>query len=124
LQFFFAFAYADAHFIEGFDENRIICTAQRLMDLIKDNKRRFQILTPIDCMGKQETLFDMREHASALRSKTPQDSPDFFKFFFTYRPTQLSKSQRQKVRKDVKKTLKKKGVISSESKYLALDSTS
>jgi hypothetical protein len=124
LQFFFAFSYADAHFLEGFDENRIICTAQRLMDLIKDHKRRFQILTPIDCMGKQETLFDMREHAAALRSKTTQDSVDFFKFFFTYRPTQLSKSQRQKVRKDVKKTLKKQGSISSVPKYLELDSTS
>jgi hypothetical protein len=34
LQFFFAFVYADAHFLEGFDQNRIICIAQRLVDRV------------------------------------------------------------------------------------------
>lgn len=115
LQFFFAFLYADAHFLEGYDENRIICTAQRLVEIAHEAKgaRRFQILTPLDCLGKQEGLFDMREHASKLKAKTPKDSPEFLRFFFTYQPTQFTKTQKQSLKSRIRKALTRKGDRSS-----------
>lgn len=108
LQFFFAFLYADAHFLEGYDENRIICTAQRLVDLAhaSKGKHRFAILTPLECLGKQESLFDIREHASKLRAKTQKDSPEFLRYFFTYKPTEVTKTQRQALRSQLRRTLK------------------
>lgn len=108
LQFFFAFLYADQHFMEEYDENRIICTAERLMNLANgsSSKRRFQMLTPLECLGKQETLFDMREHASKLRQKLSKDSPEFLRYFFTYKPTEATKTQKKKLRKELRKTMK------------------
>jgi hypothetical protein len=108
LQFFFSFLYADAHFLEGYDENRIVCVAQRLVDLAhaSKGKHRFSILTPLECMGKQESLFDMREHASKLRAKTPKDSPEFLRYFFAYKPTEVSKTQRRSLRSQLRRTLK------------------
>lgn len=110
LQFFFAFLYADAHFLEGYDENRIICTAQRLVEVAHEAKgaRRFQILTPLDCLGQQETLFGMREHASKLRNTLSKESPEFMRFFFTYQPNQFNKTQRQRLRSQLRKTLTRK----------------
>lgn len=108
LQFFFAFLYGDKHFEQEYDENRIICTAERLLNIANSapSKRRFQILTPLECLGKQETLFDMREHASKLRQKLDKESPEFLRFFFTYKPTEATKTQRNKLRRDLRKTLK------------------
>lgn len=108
LQFFFAFLYADQHFQEEYDENRIICTAERLMNLANgaSSKRRFQMLTPLECLGKQETLFDMREHASQLRQKLDKESPEFLRFFFAYKPTEATKTQKKKIRTELRKTLK------------------
>ena len=108
LQFFFAFLYADAHFLEGYDENRIICTAQRLVDLAHSakGKHRFAILTPLECLGKQETLFEIRDHMSKLRAKTPKDSPEFLRYFFTYKPTEITKTQRHSLRTQLRRTLK------------------
>lgn len=107
LQFFFAFVYADAHYLEGFDQNRIICIAQRLMDLAHKNKdRRFDLLTPLDCLGHQETLVEMKAHASTLRNKVKKDSDDFLRFFFTYEPDKFSKTQKQSLRKRLRKTSK------------------
>lgn len=110
LQFFFAFVYANAHFIEGFDENRIVCMAQRLVDMAHGSKgsHRFSILTPLDCIGIQETLFDIREHTSKLRAKTPKESPEFLRFFFTYKPTELNKTQRKSLKSNLRKTLRSK----------------
>lgn len=110
LQFFFAFVYADAHFLEGYDENRIMCVCQRLVDLAHSSKgkHRFQILTPLECIGKQESLFEMREHTSALRSKTPKNSPEFLRYFFTYKPTELNKTQRRVLRSQLRRTLKQR----------------
>jgi hypothetical protein len=107
LQFFFAFVYADAHFLEGFDQNRIICIAQRLMDLAHKNKeRRFELLTPLECLGHQETLIQMKGDASTLKSKTVKDSDDFLKFFFTYEPQKMTKTKKQSLRKKLRKTVK------------------
>lgn len=106
LQFFFAFVYADAHYIEGYDQNRIICICQRLMDLAASTKRRYKLLTPLDCLGHQETLMEMKSHAGELRETLPKKSDEFMKFFFTYKPGQLDKTQKVRVRESLKKTMK------------------
>lgn len=106
LQFFFAFVYADAHYIEGYDQNRIICICQRLMDLAASTKRRYKLLTPLDCLGHQETLLEMKSHTGELRESLPRKSDEFMKFFFTYKPGQLDKTQKVRVRESLKKTMK------------------
>jgi hypothetical protein len=106
LQFFFAFVYADAHYIEGYDQNRIICICQRLMDLAASTKRRYKLLTPLDCLGHQETLVEMKSHTGELRESLPKKSEEFMKFFFTYKPGQLDKTQKVRVRENLKKTMK------------------
>ena len=106
LQFFFAFVYADAHYIEGYDQNRIICICQRLMDLAASTKRRYKLLTPLDCLGHQETLVEMKSHTGELRESLPRKSDEFMKFFFTYKPGQLDKTQKVRVRESLKKTMK------------------
>jgi hypothetical protein len=107
LQFFFAFVYADAHYLEGFDQNRIICISQRLVDLANNDKdRRYELLTPIECMGHQETLVEIKAETSKLREKTSKDSSDFLKFFFTYEPSKMNKTQKQRLRKKLRKTVK------------------
>ena len=106
LQFFFAFVYADAHMIEGYDENRIICICQRLMDLAASTKRRYKLLTPLDCVGRQETLIDMKTHTGELREKLPKKSNEFMKLFFTYKPGSLNRTQKSRVRESLKKTMK------------------
>lgn len=108
LQFFFAFVYASAHYLEGFDQDRIICIAQRLVDVAHHaKKRRFEILTPLDCLGKQESLVDIKAHTGALKARTSKESPDFLKFFFTYNPSALTKTQKHSLRKRLRKTVKK-----------------
>jgi hypothetical protein len=108
LQFFFAFVYADSHFLEGFDAERIVCIAQRLVDMAnKDSSRRYDLLTPLECLGHQETLVEIRGHTAALKAKTPKDSADFLRFFFSYDPAKFTKTQKQSLRKKLRKTLKK-----------------
>lgn len=108
LQFFFAFVYADAHFLEGFDQNRIICIAQRLMDLAnKSKERRFELLTPLECLGHQETLTELKEHTQELKDKISKDSTDFLRLFFTYEPAKMTKTRKNSLRKKLRKTTKK-----------------
>jgi hypothetical protein len=103
LQFFFAFVYADAHYLEGFNQNRIVCIAQRLIDLASKS-RRFELLTPLECLGHQESLTDIKAATGELRAKTPKDSSDFLKFFFTYNPSQ--KTHKQSIRAKLRKSMK------------------
>lgn len=107
LQFFFSFVYADAHYLEGFDENRIICICQRLVDLAhSDSKRRFDILTPIDCIGHQDTLTEIKAHKGQLYEKTPKNSLEFLRLFFTYKPGTLSRTRKQKLKENLRKSMK------------------
>ena len=109
LQFFMGFVYADAHFLEGYDENRIICISQRLVDLAHSKKasRRFELLTPIECIGKQSTLRDIKAHTAEIKEKTSKKSSDFLKFFFMYKPGTLTGTQKQKLRKSLKETMRR-----------------
>jgi len=105
LQFFFAYIYSNVSpgNIESF-----MCTAQKLMDLANHKKKRmFDLLTPIDCFGRQETLIDMRRHKSELYETLSKNksSAEFLKYFFTYNPY-ASKTERKKIRDRLRKTRK------------------
>jgi hypothetical protein len=65
-------------------------------------------LTPITCIGKQKSLIDMRVEKSELYEKVGKNrsSPEFLEYFFTYTPTSMSRTRRQKFRKETTKTLK------------------
>jgi hypothetical protein len=103
LQFFFAYMYS------GVDEDEIthlLCVSQRLVDLASQKeKRRYALLTPIDCIGKQETLIDMKKHKSQLYNELSKNrfSTDFLKYFFSYNPKD-TETKRAHVRKALKRT--------------------
>ena len=103
LQFFFAYVFSAA---KKSNIESILCVAQRLVDLANSKKkRRFEILTPIDCLGNQLTLTDMRKDKAALYEKVSanKSSPEFLRYFFTYTPS-LSKTQKQRLRSALRKT--------------------
>jgi hypothetical protein len=103
LQFFFAYMYSG---ISEAEVSQITCVAQRLVDLVNEKpKRRFSLLTPIDCIGKQETLVDMRKHKSILYEQLSKNksSPEFLKYFFTYNPN-ANATQRAKLQQRLRKT--------------------
>ena len=103
LQFFFAYIFSSA---KQSNIESILCVAQRLVDLADHKKkRRFEILTPIDCLGTQQTLVDMRKEKADLYEKvsTSKTSPEFLRYFFTYTPT-MTKTQKATLRKALRKT--------------------
>jgi hypothetical protein len=110
LQFFLAVLYAPEHYREKFPEERFLCVAEHLMNLANNNSsRRYKLLTPITCLGKQKTMIDMRSEKSELYTKLSKDktSREFLEYFFNYTPTDMNKTQRQTIRKMVRKTLKR-----------------
>lgn len=112
LQFFFAYMYS------GIDESEIthlLCVSQRLMDLADHKEsRRYALLTPISCIGTQEGLVEIKKHKAELYDKLSKNrsSADFLKYFFTYNP-KMTKTQRARVREQLRKTRKAR----SESSY-------
>jgi hypothetical protein len=82
---------------------RLLCVADRLIELSEhENKRHFALLTPKECLGKQETLIDMKKHRSELYTKLSKDreSPDFLQYFFSYNPVN-DKTRRKKLLKKI-----------------------
>lgn len=111
LQFFLSILYAPKYFQEDIPEQRILCTAEHLVQMANSNlPRRYKLLTPITCLGKQSTLIDMRVEKSEMFEKLSKNrnSREFLESFFTYTPTSLSKTQRQKVKHQIQKTFRKK----------------
>lgn len=107
LQFFFGFVYAEAHYLEGYDPDRIVCITQRLVDLASsENKRRFKLLTPLDCVGRQPTLVDIKARKSDLYEKTPKNSSEFLRLFFTYKPGKYNQTQKKKIKDTLRKTMR------------------
>jgi len=108
LQFFMSFLYADKKMKKELESNRLLCVAQRLVDLAQGEKhaRRFRFLTPLDCIGDQETLTDVRTEKAKLYSKLSEDrgSSEFLRSFFSYNPSNLTKSQKQHIRSALKTT--------------------
>jgi hypothetical protein len=109
LQFFFAILYAPESFLEEQPEQRFLCTAQRLVEMANDNiPRRYKLLTPITCLGKQKSLVDMRVEKSKMYEELSKNksSPEFLEYFFTYVPTSMDKTRRRKVREQLHKTFR------------------
>ena len=112
LQFFFAYMYS------GMDEGEIthlMCVTQRLVDIASHKeKRRYALLTPIECIGTQDTLVDMKKHKAELYSKLSKNkgSSEFLKYFFTYNP-KAPKTERVKARQQLRRTRR----LRSESSY-------
>ena len=109
LQFFFAMMYGDHYTHELLSEDRLVCVAQHLMDLAdKAGSRRYKLLTPIECIGHQESLIDLKKDKSALYSKLNKNksSREYLKYFFSYTPTEQSRTRRLKLRSQLRKTLK------------------
>lgn len=105
LQFVFAYMYSGIHEDEI---THLMCVAQRLVDLANNKeKRRYALLTPIDCLGTQETLIDMKKHKAELYNKlsTNKSSAEFLKYFFSYNP-RVTQTQRNKIREQLRKTRK------------------
>jgi hypothetical protein len=105
LQFFFAYMFSGAKEAEI---NHLLCVSQRLVDLANDKeKRRYAILTPIECLGVQEGLVDIKKHKAELYEKLSKDrsSADFLKFFFSYNPKSTA-TQKARLREQLRKTRK------------------
>lgn len=110
LQFFLSVIYAPKDFLEEVPEQRFMCTAQQLVEMANDNlPRRYRLLTPITCLGKQKSLVDMRVEKSGMYEKLSKNksSPEFLEYFFSYVPTSMDKEKRKKVKDQLRKTLKK-----------------
>ena len=107
LQFYFAYMYS------GVDEDTvqyILCVAQRLMELAHHaQKRRFKLLTPTDCLGKQEDLHGMLREKTKLYSELSKNrnSTEFLTNFFSYAPGS-DKEKKTTLRKQLKDLSKKK----------------
>jgi len=89
LNFFFAMLYADKEFVEHTSRQRLVCTAHKLMEIANNSsRRRFKLLTPITCLGKQEELTDLMRKKSQLYDKLSKNkqSSAFMKYFFSYTP--------------------------------------
>jgi len=110
LQFFLSVLYAPDHFLEDIPEQRFLCAAQNLIELAneKSHARRYRLLTPITCIGKQKSLIDMRVEKTELYQKLSKNktSAEYLQYFFTYTPTSLDKTQRNKIKKQLHRTLK------------------
>jgi hypothetical protein len=96
LQFFFAYLYSGAQ-----EENvaSVLCIAQRLVDVANSKaKRRFELLTPKECIGVQETFVEMKRNKAELFEKLGKDrsSKDFIEYFFTYNPDDASSKKKAK----------------------------
>ena len=105
LQFVFAYMYSG---IAEDEITHLMCVAQRLVDIANNKeKRRYALLTPVDCLGTQETLVDMKKHKAELYEKLSKNrnSVEFLKYFFTYNP-KLTKTHRVHLRKQLHKTRK------------------
>jgi Poly(A) polymerase catalytic subunit len=108
LQFFLATLYAPKEFLESQSERRFLCTAEHLVNLANNSKRKYKLLTPLTCLGTQKDMIMMRTQKSELFKKLSENknSREFIELFFKYTPTDMTQTQRQKVRKSLRKTLK------------------
>jgi len=96
LQFFFAYLYSGAQ-----EDNiaNVLCIAQRLVDIANSKtKRRFDILTPKECIGIQESFVEMKRSKAELFEELGKDrnSKKFLENFFTYNPDDASSKKKAK----------------------------
>jgi len=115
LQFFFAYLYSDAHVK---NTASVLCIAQRLVDIANSKpKRRFAILTPKDCLGKQESFTEMKRDKADLYADLSKNksSPEFLEYFFSYNPMDTPE-KKKKLMAALRKTKKNRKQLSSETK--------
>jgi hypothetical protein len=96
LQFFFAYLYSGAQ-----EDNiaNVLCIAQRLVDIANSKtKRRFDILTPRECIGIQESFVEMKRSKAELFEELGKDrnSKKFLENFFTYNPDDSTSKKKAK----------------------------
>lgn len=110
LQFFLSILYVPKELQEEIPEQRLLCTAQHLIEMANNNlPRRYKLLTPITCLGKQKSLIDMRAEKSEIFERLSKDrnSRKFLEYFFSYTPTSLNRTQRNRVKSQIQKTFRK-----------------
>lgn len=98
LQFFLAIMYGDAELRESISEQRYLCAAENLIQMANDDlPRRYKLLTPIECLGKQDSIVDIRVRKANVYEKAAKNksSKDFLRHFFTYVPGKLSGSDKK-----------------------------
>jgi hypothetical protein len=89
LNFFFAMLYATKDVIEHTSKQRLVCAAEKLVQMANGSAtRRFKLLTPISCIGVQKDLWDMKREKAELYAKLSKNrrSAEFIKYFFSYTP--------------------------------------
>ena len=108
LSFYLAFLYSKRPYYEP---DRIVCLANDLFEIQKRNRlsqkgllKRFSMT----CMGKQETLEDMRAHKSEMFKQLSgkRGTKEYDMYFLKYNPGEATKKTHNK-RKKNKKTRKK-----------------
>jgi hypothetical protein len=114
LQFFFAYLYSG-----GKSENiaSILCIAQRLVEIANEKTdRRFAVLTPKECLGKQETFTEMKREKAELYADLSKNksSPEFLEYFFSYNPTDTAE-RKKKLMAALRKTKKNRKTIQEDS---------
>ena len=96
LQFFFAYMYSGA---EEVNIASVLCIAQRLVEIANEKpSRRFDVLTPKECIGEQESFTDMKRNKAKLYSELGKDksSAAYLEYFFTYDPSDAASKKKAK----------------------------
>ena len=105
LQFFLSTVYGDDIVREGIPQQRYLCTAENLIQMANsDLPRRYKLLTPIECLGKQDSIVDIRVRKANIYEKVSKDkqSSEFLKHFFSYVPDKLTVAEKKKLVKKLK----------------------
>lgn len=107
LQFFLAMMYGDDDVRQHTPEQRIMCAAQHLVELANDAlPRRYAMLTPIECLGTQDSIVDMKVKKSLAFSRAKESGrtgKEFLRHFFTYNPATPMTADKKR---DLKEKLK------------------
>lgn len=106
LQFFLVSLYTDEVAREGISEQRYVCAAQHLLDMANDDApRRYKLLTPMDCIGKQDSIVDIRVRRANIYEKLSKNksSPEFLENFFTYDPIKITAEKKKELKKKLTK---------------------
>lgn len=109
LQFFFAMMYGDHYTKDVLSEERLLCVAQHLVDMANTAKgRRYKLLTPIECIGHQESIIDIKRTKAEIYSEVSKNksSKEYLKYFFSYAPSETKRTRRLKIREQLRKTLR------------------
>jgi hypothetical protein len=100
LQFFLSTMYGDDVVRESIPEQRYLCAAENLIQMANDDlPRRYKLLTPIECLGKQDSIVDIRVRKANVYEKASKNknSTDFLRHFFAYVPGKLSGNEKKKL---------------------------